>query len=76
MASAGELLFYGYAVTCEVTPYKNESEIQRSVFQSYVEPRSKKMRSPNSSDLGPLTRDLSGLDFVERQNGQVFTAYW
>ena len=31
------------------------------------------MRSPNSSALSQLTRDLSGLGFVNLQNGQVFT---
>ena len=29
------------------------------------------MRSPNSSALNPLTRDLSGLGFVELQNWHV-----
>ena len=39
----------------------------------FVEPWSKKIRSSNSSARNPLTRDLSGLGFVELQNGHVFT---
>ena len=38
----------------------------------WVDPWSKKIRSPNSSALNPLTRDLSGPGFVELQNGQGF----
>ena len=41
----------------------------------FVDPWSKKIRSPNSSARNPLTRDLSGLGFVELQNGRVFSPY-
>ena len=46
------------------------------LFPVFVESWSKKMRTPNSSALNPLTHDLSGLGFVELQNRHVFTTCW
>ena len=43
------------------------------VSQIVDDPWSEKIRSPNYSALYPLTRDVSGLGFVELQNGHVFT---
>ena len=50
-----------------------QSEIQRFGHHFLL---NHDMRSPNSSALSPLTRDLSGLGFVQLQNGHVFTSCW
>ena len=42
----------------------------------FADPRSRKMRYPNSSARSPLTRDLSGLGFIELQNEHGFTTCW
>ena len=51
-------------------------EIQRFCLHFLLIHDPKRIRSPNSSARNPLTRDLSGLGFVELQNGQVFTTCW
>ena len=56
--------------------HPKQSEIQSFLSPIFVDPWSKKMRYPNSSARSPLTRDLSGLGFVELQNGHVFTTCW
>ena len=53
-----------------------QSEIEKFLSPIFADPWSKKLRSPHSSVLNPLTRDLSGLAFVELQNGHVFTTCW
>ena len=70
MTSDGEVLLHGYAVKCDVAPSKKirNPNVLSPIF---VDPWSKKIRSPNSSALNPLTRDLPGLGFVELQNGHV-----
>ena len=75
MTSDGEVLLHGYAAKCEVAPSKmfRHPEVWSPFF---VDPSSKKMSSPNASALNPLTRDLSGLGFVELQHGHVFTTCW
>ena len=75
MTSDGEVLLHGYAVKCDVAPSKTikHEKVQSPIF---VDPWSKKMRSPNSSNRNPLTRDLSGLGVVELQNGRAFTTCW
>ena len=75
MTSDGEVLLHGYAVTYEVAPSKTISN-PKAWSPMFVEPSSKKIRSPNSSAHNPLTRDLFGLGFVEMQNGQVLTKCW
>ena len=54
MTSDGEVLLHGYAVKCEVAPSKTirNPKVWSPIF---VEPWSKKMRSPNSSALSPPT---------------------
>ena len=48
------------------------SKIQRLGVQALpIHAWSRKMRSPNSSAWSPLTRGLSGLRFIELQNGHV-----
>ena len=56
--------------------HPKQSEIQRFdlKFVSNHDPRRSKI--PNYCAFNPLTRDLSGLGFVELQNGQVFTTCW
>ena len=64
MTSDGEVLLREHAVKFVVAPsktFKNPT-VWCPIF---VERWSKKMRFPNSSDLSPLTRDLSGLGLVE-----------
>ena len=75
MTSDGEILLHGYAVKCDVAPSKiiRNSKVLSPMF---VDPWSKKTRSPTSSACNPLTRDRSGLGFVELQNGHVLTACW
>ena len=75
MTSDGEVLLHGNAVKCDVGPTKTirNPEVLSPIF---ADPWSTKMRSPNSSARGPLARDLSGLAFIELQNGHVFTKCW
>ena len=75
MTSDGEVLLHGYAVKCDVAPSKiiRNPKVLPPVF---VDPWSKKIRSPNYSARNPLTRDLSGHGFVELQNGHLFTTCW
>ena len=63
------------AVKCDVAPSKIISN-PKVLSQMFVDPWSKKTRSPNSSDRNPLTRDLSGFGFVELQKGHVLTTCW
>ena len=56
--------------------HPTQLEIQRFCLQFWVDPWCRKIRSPNSSVRNPLTRDLSGLSFVELQNGYVFITCW
>ena len=72
MTSDGEVPLHGYAVNCEVAPSKTVG-IRRFCFL-FLSIRGPK--SPNSLALNPRTRDLSGLGFVELQNGHVFTTCW
>ena len=75
MTSDGEVLLHGYAVKCDVAPSRiiRNPKVLSPIF---VDPWSKKLRYPNSSARNPLTRDLSGLGFVEMQSGHVFTSCW
>ena len=55
--------------------HPTQSEIPRFCLQFLLIRGPKKIRSPNSSARNPLTRDLSGLGFVELQNGHVFSPH-
>ena len=48
--------------------HPKKSEIQRICLQF--------MLNHDPSALNPLTRDLSGLGFVEMQNGHIFATCW
>ena len=56
--------------------HPKQSEIKMFCLQFLSIHCPKKIRSPNSSALHPLTRYLSGLGFLELQNGHVFTSCW
>ena len=71
MTSDGEILLHGYASKCDVAPSNTIRKTKGFDLQLFAEPLSKKMRSPTSSAFTPLTRDLSGLGFVELQDGHV-----
>ena len=75
MTPDGELLSHEKAVKCDVAP-SNTIRNPKVLSPSFVDPWSRKIRSPNSSARNPLTRDLSGLGFVELQNGHVFATCW
>ena len=71
MTTDGEVILHGFAVKCDVAPSltMRHSKILNPVF---VDPWSKKIRSPCSLARNLLTRDLSVLGFVELQIGHVF----
>ena len=75
MTSDGEVLLHGYAVKCDVAPSKTIRN-PKVLSLIFADQWSRKMRSPNSSARSPLPRDLSGLGFIELQNGHVFTTLW
>ena len=60
---------------CDVAPSKTiiNPKVLSPIF---VDPWSKKMSSPNSSALNPLTRDLSGLGFVENFSSEEGKPRW
>ena len=53
--------------------HPKQSEILTFCLQFMPIHDTKRMRSPSASARSPLTRDLSGLGFVELQNGHVLT---
>ena len=75
MTSDGDVLVHGHAVKCDVAPTKTIRN-PKVLSPIFADPWSKKIRSQNYSARNPVTRDLSGLGFVELQNGHVFITRW